>query len=84
MSDKPIRENGYVISRVMADLVGGLAAAKKSVVSLGVDIVGITEDLWTEVYGCGERECLSALLKSGNYVTRFPLERGKSLVHQDW
>lgn len=74
---KPIRENEYVISRVMADLVGGLAAAKKSVVSLGVDIVGITEGLWTDVYGCGERECLSALLKAGNYVTRFPTERGK-------
>lgn len=74
---KPIRENEYVISRVMADLVGGLAAAKKSVVPLGVDIVGITEGLWTDVYGCGERECLSALLKAGNYVTRFPTERGK-------
>lgn len=73
---KPIKENEYVISRVMADLIGGLTAVKNSVASLGVDIVGITEGLWTDVYGCGERECLSALLKGDNHVVRFPTDRG--------
>lgn len=76
---EPIKEKEYVISNTLSHLVGGLTKANEVVSSLGFTIVGVIDSPWASIYGCGRRECLSSLLSTGNYLTRYPTERGKIL-----
>ncbi len=76
---EPIKEKEYVISNTLSQLVGGLTKANEAVSSLGFTIVGVIDSPWATIYGCGRRECLSSLLSTGNYLTRYPTERGKIL-----
>lgn len=74
---KAKKENEYVVSDSFVKLLGGIENANNAVSSLNVTIVGTVDVSWNEIYGCGDREYLSKLLGTGNYMTRFPSEKGR-------
>ncbi len=74
---KAEKENEYVVSDSFVKLLDGIENANNAVSSLNVTIVGTVDASWNEIYGCGYRECLSKLLGNGNYMTRFPSDKGR-------
>lgn len=74
---KAEKENEYVVSESFVQLLGGMENANNAVSSLNVTIVGTVDTSWNEIYGCGEKEYLSKLLGTGNYMTRFPSDKGR-------
>ncbi len=74
---KAEKENEYVVSESFVQLLGGMENANNAVSSLNVTIVGTVDTSWNEIYGCGKKEYLSKLLGTGNYMTRFPSDKGR-------